>query len=142
MINGMKIYFAGSIAGGRDDAALYEQIIIMLKPYGEVLTEHVGNSFLATSGEYEKQPKEVHDRDIEWLLRANIVVAEVTTPSLGVGYEIGRAIEHKIRVICLYRQLPGKRLSPMIAGSSIEHLIRYQTLRDLERPFKKLLQQD
>ena len=38
----MKIYFAGSICGGRDDAALYRQIIVMLMEYGEVLTEPLG----------------------------------------------------------------------------------------------------
>ena len=38
----MKIYFAGSIRGGRDDAEIYSQIIEFLQGYGQVLTEHVG----------------------------------------------------------------------------------------------------
>jgi len=40
----------------------------------------------------------------------------VTTPSLGVGYEIGRAVEWGKRVICLYRPSTERRLSGMIAG--------------------------
>lgn len=39
----MKIYFAGSIRGGRKDAGLYKKIIDYLGKYGEVLTEHIGN---------------------------------------------------------------------------------------------------
>ena len=47
----MKIYFAGSIRGGRDDADRYYDIINHLKKYGDVLTEHVGNDALTCSGE-------------------------------------------------------------------------------------------
>ena len=37
-----KIYFGGSIAGGRQDEELYGRIITKLQEYGEVLTEFVG----------------------------------------------------------------------------------------------------
>ena len=37
-----KVYFCGSIRGGRDDAELYKRIIEQIKQYGTVLTEHVG----------------------------------------------------------------------------------------------------
>ena len=40
----MKIYFSGSIRGGRQDAELYNQLIEEIKKYGDVLTEHVGSS--------------------------------------------------------------------------------------------------
>jgi hypothetical protein len=42
----MKIYFAGSIRSGRVDAALYYEIVQHLKVYGEVFTEHVGDTEL------------------------------------------------------------------------------------------------
>ena len=38
----MKIYFAGSIRGGRKDAELYRKVIAALKEKHQVLTEHVG----------------------------------------------------------------------------------------------------
>ncbi len=44
----MKIYFAGSIRGGRDDAEIYSGIIELLKRYGDVLTEHVGDRTLSS----------------------------------------------------------------------------------------------
>jgi hypothetical protein len=42
----MKIYFCGSIYGGRQDAELYTRLIEQLKGYGTVLTEHVGSKEL------------------------------------------------------------------------------------------------
>ena len=89
----MKIYFAGSIRGGRGDADIYSQIISFLSNYGKVLTEHVGKNKLTEIGEFQIDDRSIHDRDLNWLKEADIVVAEVTNPSLGVGYEIGRAID-------------------------------------------------
>lgn len=45
------IYFAGSIRAGRKDAALYARIVAVLKKYGTVLTEHVGDPNLTERGE-------------------------------------------------------------------------------------------
>ncbi len=111
----MKIYFAASISGGRGDQAVYQQLIELLKQHGTVLTEHFGDATLTSAGE-DLADCVIHDRDLEWLRSAEVLVAEVTTPSLGVGYEIGRAVEWGKRVICLYRPSPGRRLSGMIAG--------------------------
>ncbi len=41
----LKIYFAGSIRGGRVDAPIYQFLIAYLSSFGEVLTEHVGRNF-------------------------------------------------------------------------------------------------
>ena len=38
-----RIYFCGSIRGGRDDRHLYIKLIDHLKKYGTVLTEHIGS---------------------------------------------------------------------------------------------------
>lgn len=115
------IYFCGSIRGGRDDATLYKRIIDQLKQYGEVLTEHIGDPSIM---EKEKgSDKFIHDRDMAWLLKSDALVAEVTQPSLGVGYEIGRAIENKKKILCLFRPDSGKYLSAMIRGAIDENLL-------------------
>jgi nucleoside 2-deoxyribosyltransferase len=132
----MKIYFAGSIRGGREDAKLYRMIIDYLKNFGEVLTEHIGEASLTSFGESGVTDKFIHDRDMCWLLSSDIVVAEVTSPSLGVGYEIGRAIEHGKRIICLYRQQNGKRVSAMIAGSKDLILEQYADLESAKKIIK------
>lgn len=47
----MKVYFCGSIRGGRDDVTIYQRIIQKLKSYGSVLTEHVGSDTLSSWGQ-------------------------------------------------------------------------------------------
>ena len=111
----MTIYFAGSIRGGRDDRAIYAEIIELLRGYGTVVTEHIGDANISLGGE-NAPDEEIHDRDIAWLRNADVIVAEVTAPSLGVGYELGRAVEWGKRIVCLYRPQEGRKLSGMIAG--------------------------
>ena len=124
----MKTYFAGSIRGGREDAALYQQIIEYLKTFGEVLTEHIGDPKLTDLGDDGPTDSFIHDRDLEWLQSADVVVAEVTTVSMGVGYEIGRAVESGKKVLCLFRPDSGKNLSAMIAGCPDLELANYSNL--------------
>ncbi|NQU52338.1 MAG: nucleoside 2-deoxyribosyltransferase [Bacteroidetes bacterium] len=126
----MKIYFAGSIRGGREDAALYLQIIEYLKTFGEVLTEHVGDPNLTSLGDDGPTDKYIHDRDLQWLQSSDVLVAEVTSVSMGVGYEIGRAVESGKKILCLFRPGSGKNLSAMIAGCPSLILANYQTLED------------
>ncbi len=113
----MKIYFAGSIRGGRSDKDLYSNIITHLKNHGEVLTEHIGDESLTAHGEMQLTDDEICERDIEWIRSADVIVAEVTNPSLGVGYELGLAEALGKKIICLFRLLDDKRLSAMINGN-------------------------
>lgn len=129
----MKIYFAGSIRGGRSDAGLYRQIIEYLRTTGEVLTEHIGLDDLKQVGETGITDREIYDRDIMWLTSSDLVVAEVTNPSLGVGFEIARAIDLKKRVLCLFRKQSDRRLSAMIAGCPEVQVGEYEAIEDLKR---------
>lgn len=114
---GMKIYFAASVRSGRDDQAIYSAIIEELGKHGTVLTEHLGVKDLSVLGEQEITDTEIFARDMDLLRAADVIVAEVSTPSLGVGYELGQAEALGKRVLCLYRPSEGKRLSAMVAGN-------------------------
>jgi hypothetical protein len=132
-----KIYFAGSISGGREDVDVYPPIIEYLGRYGKVLTEHIGNKAMTQMGE-SIPLAEIYRRDMEWLSEANIVVAEVTKVSLGVGYELGRMVERNIslpkekkkEMLCLYRPQKGRRLSPMISQSESLEIVEYGTFEE------------
>ncbi len=126
----MKIYFAASIRGGRQDVEFYVELIQHLQKYGEVLTEHIGDKNIEETGEKHMSDKEIHDRDMEWLYSADLILAEVTTPSLGVGYEIARAFEAGKRVVCLFREEKGKRLSAMLTGNSKLEIFNYSTIEE------------
>ncbi|MEP6570099.1 MAG: nucleoside 2-deoxyribosyltransferase, partial [Acidobacteriota bacterium] len=70
-----------------------------------------------------------------WLKSSDQLVAEVTTPSLGVGYEIGKATEWAKPVLCLYRPAEGRLLSAMISGSNGVTLKEYQSPTELKEIF-------
>ena len=134
----MKIYFAGSITGGRDDKKIYLEIINELKKYGEVLTEHVGNDSLTQFGEMTND-KEIYQRDINWVKMCDILIAEVTCPSFGVGIEIARASQFGKKIICFYKSVEGKKLSAMISGCPGVQIFKYQKIKDIKEIFLKEL---
>ncbi len=112
----MNIYFAGSIRGGRQDAELYQQLIQYLGKYGKVLTEHVGDPTLAVEGE-DLSDREIYARDLNWLEQCQALVAEITTPSFGVGYEVAKAEHFGLRILLLYRMQFTKQPSAMASGN-------------------------
>ena len=136
----MKIYFAGSIRGGRQKAEDYQKIIQFLSQYGEVLTEHIGDKLLSNQGEI-RSSEEIYARDVTWVDKSNIVVAEVTVPSLGVGYEIAYAEANNKKIICLYHDIGQGKLSAMIGGNKNLKIIDYQNIDDLFLRLGDYLQQ-
>ena len=127
----MKFYFCGSIRGGRQLADDYQKIIEMIKLHGQVLTEHLGSNQEIESKDRILTNVQIHDRDMDWVRESDMVVAEVTVPSLGVGYEIGRAIELGKPVLCLFRSGLDFTLSAMIAGSEGLTSLTYESIDDL-----------
>ena len=125
----MKIYFAASIRGGRKDQNKYNELIRFLSSKVEVLTEHVGDSSLEQTGEQNLSDKEIYVRDLEWLESADAVIAEVTNPSLGVGYELGIAEKLGKPVLCLFDDANHNcNLSAMISGNHKITTFRYTSL--------------
>ena len=132
MTDDRLIYFAGSIRGGRDDRALYHEIIECLGKYGSVLTEHVADVNLGGEGE-TLNDRQIFKRDIDWLMKSDCLVAEVTTPSLGVGFEIGKASEWGKPILCLHRLTEGRSLSAMIAGCNDLIVREYRSSVEVKR---------
>ena len=128
----MNIYFAGAIRGGRNDAHLYARLIAYLQSYGIVLTAHVGDDGLLQA-EKSLTEEEIFQRDMRWLADADLVIAEVTTPSLGVGYEIGLAQTLGKPILCLYRPAENRRLSAMIDGNQALQVACYTDPAEAER---------
>jgi 2'-deoxynucleoside 5'-phosphate N-hydrolase len=114
----MKIYFGGSISGGRKYLDTYREIVEYLKVLGhKVLTEHVVMPDVL-EWESKNTPQQIYTRDIEWLKESECVVAEVSSPSLGVGYEVCYALRIGKPVLCLYRE--GVFITRMLVGNTSE----------------------
>jgi hypothetical protein len=126
-----NIYFSGSISGGRQDAETYREIIAHLKKYGRVLTDHIGSPDLTAGGEEEVDDEQVYLRDMQWIDLADVFIAEVSNPSLGVGYELASAEQRRKPVLCLFREGATRRLSAMIAGNPALTVRRYRSTGEI-----------
>lgn len=111
-----KIYFAGSIRGGRDDAELYKRIIQFIQQEHVVLTEHVGNLSLSKTEGVKDRDVVIYEQDTAWLRESDIVIAECTTPSLGVGYELAYA-EKEHKPVHIFYNKTRTNLSAMLTGN-------------------------
>ena len=122
----MNIYFSCSLTGGRQDERVYGEIVAHLTDLGhEVPTAHLADP---TVMELERvtEPADIYARDIQWIEECEALVAEVTTPSHGVGYEVAYALGLGKPVLCCFRR--GQRVSKMITGNDSPGLV----VRDYE----------
>lgn len=111
----MKIYFSGSIRGGRSQVDVYRTVIDFLKQNNIVLTEHIGDVQYLDS-EKGMSDADIRNRDVAWINEADLVIADCSIPSLGVGYELALAQQLNKPVIILYDPTISK-LSAMISGT-------------------------
>jgi hypothetical protein len=121
-----KVYFAGSIRGGRADAELYAQMIAHIKVTDTVLTEHVGDSGLSVEQQTRGRDRVIYEQDTAWLRQCDVVIAECTCPSLGVGYELAYGERFGKECHILYRG-DACELSAMLSGDGYFHLHPYRT---------------
>ena len=125
----MKIYFAGSIRGGRIDAALYQRLIAYMQRTDIVLTEHIGRPDLNLM-EQGKRDVEIYDQDTAWLRESDILIGECTCPSLGVGYELAYA--EKIGKPChIFYDRTKTQLSAMLTGDPYFKIHPYEKEEDI-----------
>ena len=132
-----KIYFAGSIRGGRDDAALYREMIAHIQKTDIVLTEHIGSVKLEELPLEQAGDEAIYRQDVAWLTQSDMVIAECSTPSLGVGYELGFAEAHGIPCHVFWRR--EEHLSAMIGGDGYYTLHPYDTKEELLREIDRAL---
>jgi len=112
----MNIYFACSITGGREFELVYQKIVAaLIKDGHEIPTSHLVQSDVSEN-EGVISPKQVYERDVNWIKNCDVLIAEVSVPSHGVGYEIGFALNTGKPVLCLYQK--DKKVSKMISGNS------------------------
>ena len=111
-----KIYFAGSIRGGRQDAETYKEVIAYIQKTDIVLTEHIGNAALNVTERSRDKDQDIYDQDTNWLRESDMVIAECTHTSLGVGYELGYAESRGIPCHIFYKKSM-TQLSAMLNGN-------------------------
>ena len=126
----MIIYCAGPIKGNTTYQENYSEIVRIVESLGHTALSERSSKF---SSSIPLNSKQIYTRDIKWIDGSKIMIAEVSGPSLGVGFEIAYALfERKIPVLAVY-QGNVAQISSMISGcnnknlqlkniSSIDHL--------------------
>jgi len=138
----MNIYFACSITGGRELESAYQEIVAALMgDEHEIPTSHLVESE-AMASERNLSPHYVYERDTKWIRECDVLIAEVSVPSHGVGYEIGHALNIGKPVLCLYQN--GYRVSKMITGNSDKNLIinEYTKIEEAIEQARKFLKEN
>lgn len=111
----MNVFLSASIRGGRDMLSTYIEMCKHIQQSGhEVLSWHVADPQLEKT-ESLLSEEEIYIRDMQFLEKSHCMIAEVSTPSIGVGYEICTALHREIPVLCLHT--PDSNVSAMILGN-------------------------
>jgi adenylate kinase family enzyme len=110
---GFKIYYSVSIRGSHTPKKTIQDQISFLESLGEVLTKHMASDDVKVV-DMGKSDSDIFKADDELLKSADLVIAECTNPSLGVGFMIARALMYGKKILCVYQ--PETKLSAMING--------------------------
>ena len=133
-----KVYFAGSIRGGREDAAVYKRIIDYINATDTVLTEHIGLGSLSVTTRTKKDDVHIYERDTEWLRSSDVLIAECTNPSHGVGYELAYAEARNIPVHIFYDKRKAN-ISAMLNGNAYFNVYPYENEAEIYPVLDKIL---
>jgi len=118
-----RVYLSGPIVNEQlrtDD--FYEAVVKTL--------EHAGVSVFAPQFLPRMQPDAIFERDVQQVRLSDVVIAEVTHASHGVGMEIMLAIE-LMKPLLLFRKKGAASLSYMVLGAQGKALFEYGSPDDV-----------
>lgn len=122
-----KIYFAGAINGSKEKHSDYIELINYLKKYFIILTENIWTEALPDdAGEF------IYKRHTNWMKESDIIVADISLPSIGVGYEIAYAESINKRIILLYDINSTQKLSFLATGKRTNQVLKYNSIKELK----------
>jgi hypothetical protein len=139
----LKVYLAASMRGGGDGKGweALRRLANIVEGLGHMPMNEVCADKAPKVKATGKGDRYLFNRDMAWLELADCLIADVTYPSLGVGYEVAVAVrEHDIPVLALcHEELPV--LSALFEGNTdpLFHLERYSGPEDLQDKVRRFL---
>src|SRR6478609_9658148 len=118
----MQIYLACTVRGDRGAVVALRELVRSLEADGHcVLTKHLLDDHV-DSAEGLLTERQVYERDIEWLEACDILIADASGSSFGVGFEVGYVLGRSDRtdqqVVLLYRADRRDQISRLIVGNA------------------------
>ncbi len=126
----MKIYFSGSIYGGRQKLDTYKKLINELKKYGEILNPEVIDDNILID-EKKQSDYDIFGNLEKEMQETDLIFAEFTVPSLGVGYEIGYADKLGKKIIGIYDKTVIPKITTMLRGNKRLKIIPYTNIDEI-----------
>ena len=124
----MIIYCAGPIRGDVTHQDSFKKIIEFVESLGHSVLTEFSTKFSSTIPLTDKQ---IYKRDLKWIDGSKCMIAEISGPSLGVGFEISYAIfKRKLSVLALHSS-DSQNISAMILGCDLP-LLTVQKYRDTD----------
>lgn len=129
-----KVYVFGPIhLFGKDYLLFYKAV---MKLCGEFFDQVIGT--YPDFWNSKETPKKFYNRTYETITDSDLFIAEVSSPSLGVGMELQMAVERKIPVIAVAKK--GIEISTMVIGlPNLFKVIHYISIQDFIKKLKKEL---
>jgi len=117
----MKIYFAASLTGKAQYGTNYQAILSQIRELGHTLvtTNVLDRTSKDVAKETAEQAGEYYKKMVSWIKQAELVVAEVSYPSTGIGYEISLALQEGTPVIALH---VGDRFPYLLESTRVDRL--------------------
>lgn len=137
----MKIYFSGSIYGGRQKLETYKKLVYEMQKYGEVLNPEVADDNVLIE-EKGKSDYEIFENLEKELNEADLIFAELTVTSLGVGYEIGYGDSLNKRIIGIYDETVNSKISTMIRGNKRLKIIPYMDINEIINNLENIIKEE
>jgi hypothetical protein len=138
----MKIYFGFTVAGDRSALDAARGIVQLLEGLGhDVLTCHLVNED-ARERDRLLGPLAVYQRDMAWLRECDLLIAEASGSSFGVGFEAGYLLGATTKkVILLYKSDVEAKISYLITGNRHPNctIVPYATASEAEAFIKQYL---
>jgi nucleoside 2-deoxyribosyltransferase len=118
----MQIYLACTVRGDRGAVEGLRALVAALESAGHtILTKHLLDDNVETA-ESALTERQVYERDIEWLEACDVLIADGSGSSFGVGFEVGyvlgRTDRTDQRVVLLYRADRRDKVSRLIVGNA------------------------
>jgi nucleoside 2-deoxyribosyltransferase len=118
----MQIYLACTVRGDRGAVAGLRALVASLEHAGHtILTKHLLDDNVE-GAESALTEHAVYERDITWLEACDVLIADGSGSSFGVGFEVGyvlgRSDRTDQRVVLLYRDDRRDRISRLIVGNA------------------------
>ena len=129
-----NVFFSCSMRGGFKRLAQEElrKMPDIIEELGMVVISRHQTSERFMEIESRLTDKEIHDRDYRWLKDADMVIAEITNPSLGVGAEIADAVNLGIPVLGVYKKEFEEQVSAYIRGKAGVVCLAYSAHEELK----------